>query len=270
MIIHGSDTFNATGYTLVSQTPGYDPQGGVSWTQEFVGITANLEAYAATVQLAGARTSIQIQNGELSRLTVQWSKDPNQPDSAEVEQDRWEFAEEPYQIPLFSHPAIAAEAKRVGDGQEAEYRRALKDAVASGDANPFASALATYPASPAVYGMLSQGVEYWNAGRPTIRRVRTYSLTWTGTPQAVEAYQRVYRRASLISQFSIPADVQSQIPLDPSDAPPEGTVWGWRLSSKASTLVREKNGTKKEELLTWEFGAWYAAAGYGASLYILV
>ena len=269
MITHGSSDFNTLGYTLQSQTPGYDPQGGVSWTQVFVGLQTYLEAYAATAQAAGARTSLEIGSGDLTRLTVQWSRDPNQPESAEVEQDRWEFAEEPYQIPLFSHPVIAAEAKRVGTGQEAEYRRALKDAVANGDANPFASALTTYPASPAVYGMLSQGVEYWQAGRPTIRRIRTYSLTWTGSPQAVEAYQRVYVRSSLISTFSIPSDVQSQIPTDPSDPPPDGTVWGWRLSSKSSTLVREKNGTKKEEILGWEFGAWYAASGYGSSLYLL-
>jgi hypothetical protein len=275
MTIHGSGSFASLGYTLTGQMPGFDPQGGVSWVQTYTGLTASLSALAATVQAQGARTSISIPDGGFSTLTVTWSRDPNEPTSSEVPQEVWDFGQNPYQISIFNAPAVALEAERYnlaasttpGPGIDAEYEALIRQAAEEGDPNPITNP--AYPLAAAVHRLLSQGVEYWDSTRPTLQRTRSYSLTWTGSPQQITPYQRVYTRASLIAGFSIPSDVQSLIPTDPLETPPTGTIWGWRLSSASRSLTREKNGTRVQEVLNWDFAAWYASPTYGAGLYLL-
>ena len=275
MTIHGSGSFASLGYTLTGQMPGFDPQGGVSWVQTYTGLSASLSALAATVQAQGARTSISIPDGGFSTLTVTWSRDPNEPTSSEVPQEVWDFGQNPYQISIFNAPAVALEAERYnlaasttpGPGIDAEYEALIRQAAEEGVPNPIDNP--AYPLSTAVHRLLSQGVEYWDSTRPTLQRTRSYSLTWTGSPQQITPYQRVYTRASLIAGFAIPSDVQSLIPTDPAETPPTGTIWGWRLSSASRSLTREKNGTRVQEVLNWDFAAWYASPTYGAGLYLL-
>jgi len=274
MTIHGSGSFASLGYTLTGQMPGFDPQGGVSWVQTYTGLTAQLSALAATVQAQGARTSISIPDGGFSTLTVTWSRDPNEPTSSEVPQEVWDFGQNPYQISIFNAPAVALEAERFnaiaaaspGTTEGVEYEAVIRQAVEDGTPQTFNP---EYPLAFVVHRLLSQGVEYWDSTRPTLQRTRSYSLTWTGSPQQITPYQRVYTRASLIAGFAIPADVQSLIPTDPLETPPTGTIWGWRLSSASRSLTREKNGTRVQEVLNWDFAAWYASPTYGAGLYLL-
>jgi len=268
MTIHGSGSFASLGYTLTGQMPGFDPQGGVSWVQTYTGLTASLSALAATVQAQGARTSISIPDGGFSTLTVTWSRDPNEPTSSEVPQEVWDFGQNPYQISIFNAPAVALEAERFNATAAGfEYEALLRDAAEAGETSPIDNP--SFPLAPAVHRLLSQGVEYWDSTRPTLQRTRSYSLTWTGSPQQITPYQRVYTRASLIASFAIPSDVQSLIPTDPLETPPTGTIWGWRLSSASRSLTREKNGTRVQEVLNWDFAAWYASPAYGAGLYLL-
>jgi hypothetical protein len=274
MTIHGSGSFASLGYTLTGQMPGFDPQGGVSWVQTYTGLAASLSALAATVQAQGARTAISIPDGGFSTLTVTWSRDPNEPTSSEVPQEVWDFGQNPYQISIFNAPAVALEAERFnaiaaaspGTTEGVEYEAVIRQAVEDGTPQTFNP---EYPLAFVVHRLLSQGVEYWDSTRPTLQRTRSYSLTWTGSPQQITPYQRVYTRASLIAGFAIPADVQSLIPTDPLETPPTGTIWGWRLSSASRSLTREKNGTRVQEVLNWDFAAWYASPTYGAGLYLL-
>jgi hypothetical protein len=267
MITHGSPNFQTLGYTLARQSPGFDPQFGVTWVQVYTGLPSQLASLALGLQAQGARTLIDNPDGGPSTLTVTWSRNPNQDPSSEVATDRWDFGVESYQVNVFSHPSVVREMERLGTNGPSEYQRSIREAVDAGDPNPLS--VATYPLSQICYELLAQGVEYWEFSRPTLRRTRTYSQTFIGQPQVVTPQQVVYTRSSLINAFNIPIDVQSRIPLDPPEAPRAGAVWGWRLRNQSSGLVRETRATKIEEVLDWDFAEWLASPIIGQSLYIL-
>jgi len=238
----------------------------VAWTVTYEGTAASLTSLAATLQSQGARTSLSTPAGGFSTLTVQWSKDPTVADSAEVANDVWSLNGEPYQVSIFSLPAIRAEAQEYGN--VADYRRSIDDAVNAGEDFPLDAS--TYPLGLAAYKLLTSGTEYFELTRPSLSRTRTYSLTYTGARTSFSPYQFVYTRASLISTFAVPSSTQVQIPADPTETPPAGMTWGWRLKGQSYNYTREKLGTKVEEVLEWDFAAWFTSPVYGQSLYVLV
>lgn len=275
MTTHGSPSFQASGVTLISESPSFDPQIGATYVINYNGTPSAIAALALSVQLAGARTTVVNPDGGPSTLTATFPRDPNQPTASETPLDRWDFGAEQYQVNIFSHPEVVREMERyaatpvngpVQGSGIAEYQRLIKEAVSDGSTNPIGTA---FPLAQIVYNLLSQGVEYWEFNRPTMRRVRTYSQTYIGAPQVVTPQQVVYTRVSLIASFAVPLDVQSRIPVDPPEAPRTGAVWGWRLRNQNSTLTRESRATRIEEVLDWDFGEWLVSPTIGQSMYIL-
>jgi len=249
----GSSSFIANGWTLVSSRPVYDQAQGPSWEVIYEGGAAALTTLAINLQASGARTVLDRQPG-ISRLSANYVADPDQPASAEVASDRWSISWEEERQSLLSSPVAIAEAQ--GYVSVAQYKSDIEAAVKDGEAFPLDPL--QYPVANVIYNLMSAGSETFPVYTPLLRRTRTYSLTYTGSPQQVTTQGIVYTRAALLREFGIVNPLASRIPADPSVTLPDGLVWGWYLAQQEFDYIRERNAVKVNEVLGWRFGKWNA------------
>jgi hypothetical protein len=264
----GSAAFNSTGYALVSARSVYDQATGTSWEYVYEGLQANIATLASTLQASGARTVVTPREDGRAQLSANFVRDPTIAATSEVAQEQWSIEWEDERPSIFNHPVVVAEAAILGTDGQSSYQAEIKRAVQDGEANPFASSLATYPLSQIVWAMLASGDETYPRYRPLLRRVSSYSLTYTGTPHRVDVKGKVYTRASLLSAFGIVSPLADRIPEDPIEAPPSGFVYGWFLAEQSFQYVRERGAVKVNETLGFRWGTWNAAAS--GALYQLV
>lgn len=266
-VTQGSPTFGAAGYTLTSSRLVYDQANGPTWELRYEGLQASIETLAASLQSSGARTHVEERDG-VSVLSANYVRDPNQPASSETPFDVWSIQWEEERKSIFAHPAVIREANNLdSENGISAYKTAIEEAVAAGEANPFSSNVTLYPLSQSVWNLLASGEDTYPEFRPLLRRQRSYSLTYTGTPYRVNVQGIVYTRSSLLSAFGIVDPLASRIPLDPTDALPDGFVYGWYLAQQDFKYTREKGAMKVEESLGFRWGI-YNAASSGA-LYLL-
>lgn len=250
----GSSDFIASGTVLVYSRWARDPLAGVRFEQGYEGTAAGISALGLTLLASGASVQYdQVQPGKKT-LRASWGRDPSEPESAEVPVDRWELEMAPYQISLFRHPAAIAEAEVYI--APAQYRKDIQDAITEGEAYPLSTS--SYPVGLQIYRLLAQGTEYWETQRPILRRQRTYSPSFA-TRVVLSNTSTVYLRSTIISTFTPPTDFQAQIPDDPTDTPPSGMVWGWRLVQRSFGYLASSRVF--EEQTSWE-GAYWSTSLY--------
>ncbi len=252
-VTQGSSTFGSSGYTLVSSRPVYDQANGYTWEVEYHGLPAYIASLASSLQSQGARTTTENREG-VGVLVAHWVRDPDQAASAEVPFDTWSITSEEASQSLFADPAAIAEAKRYGSGYKSDIEQCVTNAEFT-LVNP-----SSYPIARAIFELLLQGVDSAPRRSPFLRRNRTYSLTYTGTPYRVNSKGIVYTRASLLSEFGIVDPLASRIPLDPTDELTDGFVYGWYLAEEEFRYSRERGAMKVEETLGFRFGVYNAAA----------
>jgi len=262
---HGSPTFS--GVTLTGSRPIYDQANGPVWEYSYEGTEAGIAAQAAIAQAAGARTVVDSSN-PINRLVATYVRDPNASASAETPTDVYSIDWEENQVSLFSSPRAIEEAASYVS--TAQYKSDIADAAQAGDAFPLDQT--TYPAGFYIYSLLSQGIDTFPVSSPFLRRNRTYSLTYTGTPYRVTYGAIVYTRAALIAELGIVSPLTERIPLDPVETLPTGFAWGWYLAQQSYSYQRERGGVKVTETLGFRFGKWNAWPASSAlqGLYTLI
>lgn len=259
-VTQGSSSFSSVGYTLVSARPVVDQANGPSWEVRYVGTPAGITALATSLQSSGARTAIETRDGQ-SSLTAYWVRDPDLAAASETAFDRWSIVWEETQESHFADPAAIIEAEAYGPA----YRNVIESAVNDGEDITLDSA--TYPIAHRIQRLLESKIETKPRFHPFLRRQRTYSLSYTGTPYRVNVQGIVYTRASLVSTFGIVDPLLSRIPLDPTETLPTGFVYGWYLAQQDFQYTRERGAMKVEENMGWRWGIYNAAAS--GALYLL-
>lgn len=97
-----------------------------------------------------------------------------------------------------------------------------------------------------------RGVKAFQVKRPTLRRVRTISLSYA-SPIEIAYPEPVYTTAKLISTFGVPAAIAAQLPDNPTFVP-SGRAWAWKQQKETSENIVALN--KKEEQTDWVFAPW--------------
>lgn len=262
---HGSPTFSGvtlTGARLIS-----DQANGPVWEYTYEGTQSAIATQAGISQSAGARTVID-DSSPINRLVATYVRDPNASVGSETPTDVFSIDWEENQVSLFSSPRAIEEA--AGYVSVAQYKSDIMDAAQAGDAFPLDQA--SYPVAFYLYNLIAQGIDTFPVSSPFLRRNRTYSLTYTGTPYRVTYGAIVYTRAALITLLGITSPLTERIPLDPEETLPEGFVWGWYLAQQSYSYQRERGGVKVTETLGFRFGKWNAWPSSSAiqGLYTLI
>jgi len=238
----------AGGVWRVDISEDFDPAAGYSVQETWIGTKAETIAKRLTFANGGFRTKIS-NRGPLWQLDVWFANaaPPGQPN--EVAVDTWGLERGRVQISIWSHPSASAAA--VAYGNPADFRKIIEDAVKDGTTLA-ATALNLNKPAEWLWRMLSRGAESYETKRPILRKMRTYSTAYTERIALFET-EPVYITAALISTFSVPAEVQAQLPDNPTTVP-YGCAWGWLEQGGASETIPAIG--KIQEARTWVFAAW--------------
>jgi hypothetical protein len=247
---------------LVGFSPTVDPDGRGTWDYVYEGTSAGIASVAAIMSAAGARINASYDSGT-SKLSASFpfypGADPSDTGAlptAEVPTDRYSIRFGAAQVSLFALPKATNEAAAApGISTIAEYKKIITDHVNDGTAITDRFDIAVTPFAFVIYRLLSHGIESINVDRPTLRRHRTYSYAYAER-RTITFNQYVYTTSRLLTTFSIPADVASILPVDPSGTgeTPASCTWGWRISDQ--DLEYNPASRKFEESVVWEYAAY--------------
>lgn len=241
-VSQGSSGFGSLEYQLVEQGWANDQTGRQTWTQTFKGTQTGIEALRLTFAGGSIPATVRFVPGGESTLTAIW---PYEPEGSETPVDEWAYEEVATQPSIWTHPEVAPEL--IADPGA---RASIISAIESGNSSP--------PYTPStvlgnVYLRLLRGTDSWEANKPMIHRVRSFSGDY-GSPATLTLTTTVYSRTSLISTFSVPSAFQPRIPANPSWTAPDETTWGWRKGPQISTF---NPATRRwEERFSFEGGFW--------------
>lgn len=246
-VTQGSTAFGSAGYALATQGWSIDQDGRQTWVQNFKGTQTGIEALRLTFIGSGIAANCLFIPGGESTLSAIW---PYEPGETEVPVDEWDYEEVPTQPSIWTHPSVAPVLTSA-------YKSAIETALEQGAVNPYASATTGADfVMRNVFDRLLRGTEGWEANKPMIHRVRSFSGGY-GSPTTLTLTSTVYSRSSLISTFSIPADFQPRVPANPSWTAPANTTWGWRKGPQTSHYSRATR--RWEERFSFEGNFWDTA-----------
>jgi len=245
--------FIAQGYALVGEAQSFDPQTGARYEQFFEGTQNGILALANILSSAGAIIRYEIAGPGKKRLAALWGTPYGVAPEDEVPTERWDLAMEPVEISIWRVQKVIAEQNAYSDPNA--YRKLIEDAAAAGAAFPLTPA-ASYPAGVQAHRLLLWDASAFKTQLPTLRMNRSFTVGYP-TRMQIKVTDDVYTTGRLISDFSVPLAVQSQLPTNPVVTPPPGTVYGWRWSQQASGYTVSTR--RWEENLGWEFNAWHSA-----------
>lgn len=241
---HGSSGFNSGGWVMVSQGSSQDQDNRQTWVQVFEGNQNGIEALRSSLIGSGVVVNTEFVPGGKSRLTAIW---PFQPGTTEAPVDVWEYEESATQPSIWTHPNVAPVLTST-------YKAAIEDALKANSANPYGSATSGSDlVMRNVYDRLSRGTDAWEANKPFIRRVRSFSGSYSSFA-TLTLTTTVYSRSRLISDWSVPADFEPRIPVNPSWTAPAQTTWGWRKGPQSSSYNRATR--RWEETTVFEGNFW--------------
>ena len=256
-ISQASPDFVTSGYALVSQGARYDAEGRQAWRVVYEGTQDGIDALRATFPGSGVDVDSEFLPGGRSRLTAVYGYYPGSGGGpgSEVPQEQWSYEEISTQPSLWTHPTVAPVISKAGGSA---LKKQLEDAIRAGEPNPWGTATSgDLSVMRDVYDRFLRGVESWEASRPVIRRVRSFTVQYAPRTTLLITSQ-VYSRSSLISSFSPPSAFQAQIPVDPTwDPPTVQSQWGWKKGPQSSGY--NKATRLYEEVLTWEGAFWDTA-----------
>ena len=226
----------------------FEPQYGYTWQYTYNGTEIAVRSAAATYELSGYKTHV-FHNGSF------WTLEATLPTGlqegvSEIPVDRWTIHTEFAQLDIFSHPSIQLETSAFSPATPSSYKKTIKDAVANGVGLP--TSLNSYPFAQLLYQELLRGADSYEQKRPTLNRRRTISASWS-TPIVIDAVEKFYSTAVLISAFAVPGRIAGQLPSNPA-LKPANTQWGWRIRQQVSEFTLALN--KNEETTDWVFAAW--------------
>jgi len=231
----------------------FDPQYGYTWQYTYIGIELAIRGTAELYELSGFRTHVY-HNGNFWTLEASLPT-PVQEGGVEIPVDRWTIHTEFAQLDIFSHAAVQVEISNwvdVSPGTRSPglYKKYIEDAQKEGTA--LDSIISGFPFANLLYNELIRGAQSYEQKRPTLNRRRTISPTYA-TPIVIDAVEKFYSTAVLISAFAVPTRIAAQLPSNPA-LKPDNTQWGWRIRQQTSEFTLALN--KNEETTDWVFATW--------------
>lgn len=243
-ISHGNSDFITNEWVMTSQQASQDQDGRQTWVQEFEGTQDGIEVLRLSLVGSGVVVNSIFMPGGRSRLQAVW---PFVPGETEAAIDVWDYEEVGTQPSIWTHPQVAPILTDT-------YKSAIDTAIRANSANPYGSATTGSDfVMRNVFDRLQRGTDAWEANKPIIRRVRSFSGAY-GSYATLTLTTTVYSRSSLISTFSVPSDFQPRVPANPSWTAPAQTTWGWRKGPQSSSYNRATR--RWEETFTFEGNFW--------------
>lgn len=238
----------------------FDPTTGDQTTESWRGTRPAIVSLARAFARNGYRVRTS-NSGPVWEMQLRYGREVSQ--AVEVPIDTYGFDTEEAQVSIFAFPTAVEEANR--DGNPANYRRLIEDAVKNGTPNPYNNDLANFPFSQVLHIDLSRGIEAYPIRRLVLSRNRTYSIGYGIRTGATETMKRVvlnaspvvYTTTALVRDFAIPKVIADQLPPNPpAEQTPVGTQWAWYLRGDSSRVIPAL--AKVEEQRQWVFAAWTA------------
>ncbi len=236
----------------------FDPQQGNISIEVWNGTRNQIAAIAPGFRVLGAKVKT-VNRGALWTLTATWPTEfGSVPGGGPVEipTEKWDIEIEWAQVDIRSSPKFLA---AFGNEQTVAILMRRIDAAIKAQLSltDYFSTITPAIGAPTeneqkAYRLRARGAEGYEIKRPVITRRRTYSDAYP-TPITVDAVEKVYTTAKLISTFGVPLLIQRKLPTDPTQIPAE-TVWGWRLRKQDGTYQISRN--KIEEVQDWVYTAW--------------
>lgn len=237
---YGSANFASAGnVNLAGISPVNDPVRGQSWAYFYTGTRSGIETLAANLALQGVRYTSRHERG-MSSLEAYFGADPS--GGVESPIDSYSRDVDIITDDIFANPLLWPWL--YSNSNPAEARKLMLDAVNDGNTLAFNDA-----AADAAYLSLTRGKNTYSYRPPTLRRTRTFSVSYATrrTPSTIPV---AYTRAALIREFSIPDAIASaMIPDDPTTPLPESTQWLWMLTQDSSDTSR--GGLRITETMVW-------------------
>lgn len=243
---YGSANFASAGnVTLAGISPSSDPVRGQSWAYLYTGTRSGIESLAANLALQGVRYTSRHERG-LSSLEAYFGADPDGGTESPV--DSYSRDVDIITDDIFANPLLWPWL--YSSSNPAEARLLMLDTVEGGLPASFSN-----DAANDAYLSLTRGKNTYSYRPPTLRRTRTFSVSYA-TRRIPSTIPVAYTRAALIREFSIPDAIASaMIPEDPTTPLPERTQWLWMLTQDSSETSR--GGLRITETMVWAADALY-------------
>ena len=238
---------------LQAEEPYFDPGEGWQNQQTWIGTKDAIYAKASEMAAAGFKVRVTQKGPKYTAVcnipTVTGATGEQQA------LDQYELDAEWAQDSIYANPRVV-EASNNSTYKVATWRSRIEKALKTDPPTSLTFTLndtdLEIAAMQALYYLAALKVEAFETRRYVLRRRRTIPATYS-QPVSLDPFEKIYRTATLISGFNIPALIAGQLPADPPFTP-QGTVWGWKARTDASQFIPALN--KKEEVKEWVFAAW--------------
>lgn len=251
-----------------------DPRYGVASRETWRGEKKALLGLAAAFREAGYRVEYVDNEGTatLNVIIPQYNDG-----TAETPQDTWEIENETIQRSIWRNPRLFQAAgsdedtmaywrQRTQNALNGNFAQANTDPIEYQVFNPTNKEPLTpeeagfssdgpEPYLYKIYVKLLRGEDSFDSTTVVLKRSRVISASYAQR-SVVQAIEKVYTTAKLITTFSVPNSIAALLPADPTDATlkPPGTTWGWKTRRDTSQIIVAVN--KLQEVKDWIFAAW--------------
>ena len=250
-IFYGSETFIASGQLTLTENTLSSQPGSATYQLTWTGTEAGVDAKAGELELAGVAYQRRKAEGRFV-VTAVFQTDPTS-GAAETPSDLYGFDTEIAQVDIYAHPRAWPWINKdsTPNVAKAEMEKLLADTDDLVQATVITGTYANN--GNALFRYRIKGGTHYDLDRPVFFRQREYSVAYAPR-RVIENLPKFYTRSTIISTFAIPTAIANQIPSDPSDTAPTGTVWGWRKRADSSQTVARTG--KITERIDWVFGAY--------------
>jgi hypothetical protein len=229
---------------IISEARVFDPQLGISTELTYEGQMEELNVFAETQRLLGAKARVFPFEGPVYRATITIGDAQDGGTAADV--DVWERITEMGQEDIRNNPKVIRLA--VGEVTLSLWVKDIKAAIRDG---VYLTGVVSAQ-EQALYELYARGADAFQTRKIVLRRRRTRPLTFLALSE-VHAIELIYTTAALRTAFAVPAAIGAKLPVS-GDFTPSNTAWGWVERADTSTIAVAYN--KVEEIKDWVFAAW--------------
>ena len=224
-----------------------DPALSPVFVSTYRGEKTMLRAYTDNTWIPeGAKVTLD-ESGPMGIATVTYARNPNTQENDNTISVRWDISTDRVDVSLFSLPAVDLEANTYIS--VAQYRTDIEDAVKNG--TTLTMSAANFPLAYIVWAKLSRGQDSFPTTRVSLTRSRTFSTQYV-VLEPLTSFPPIYTTAGLISEYSVPAVIQSILPSPPANVP-ANQQWGWLQTDRSTNYTQKTNSV--EERYSWAFFA---------------
>lgn len=257
----------------IQETRKYNPDTGSSIVKSFTGSSAQMDTVEDYWQLAGQGAPIGYGYKVTRSISAQGHTVTVEIPDEILYTERWEFSTEVASRPLWwnnqirellGYPIVngTAELQLETDKAWLTQLSYINKAANLAMSGPISQGLWDYltgvGVTPtqnvvSVIDLIMRDGNAYEYRRPVVRRTRMIPMALPDSRTVISGKQPIYSTTTLISAFSVPEDIQTQIGDIESGLPdlPPSAIYGWKLRQDNSSVV--VNSGKFNETKDWVF-----------------